>query len=63
MLTGSEPPKRSEDVEQALTLVRRVGARADRLNEQLEVYANSPNPFGRFAADVINRDFDQPRAK
>lgn len=60
---GKDPPQCSEDVAEALTAVRQARERAERLNSALQAYATSPNPFGRFAADVINRDFDQPRAK
>ena len=63
MLGALNKPPPNEDVEHARSLARQVGERADRLNEKLETYARSPNPFGAFAADIINRDSDQPRAR
>lgn len=63
MIGWRKPTDTDPEVARALSMARNVGQRADRLNEKLQTYADSPNPFGAFAADVINRDSDQPRAR
>lgn len=50
--------RREEPVEaiQAREIARRIGERADALNDQLQKYNRARDPFAALMADLYNRD-------
>jgi hypothetical protein len=51
-------PQRADPTEsrEAREIARRIGERADQLNENLQKYHRSRDPFAAMMADLYNRD-------